>query len=688
MREKSAELQAFHKQVVDAVNAAIYDKLQAEWPERDGRPFLFPKAFDATNDVGARLCRKPGSTNTKAKGNHREVKVVHEIPDAPRVTQEIIDAWYSKHPAQSVAPEQGESKAKAKAPRKAPRNRTGQPRLQRKDFRQQQWGDSGGTWQDVVDAMPVGNLDVVCPLGGTSVGSGFFSKNSDGRSRYRSNANDLTIINTYNSQQDQQTNAPPPPTGGNAGTPPPPPPPGVPSIVPSPTPPPRRRLANLTMRTINGNRTNLPQGTSNNLMRVLQQDSIYALWENTFSNQSMNRDEKVDGKAYTAFKLMIESDYNWTTQQPSKENFYDMVYYVASLTPINPVTDYLESLQWDGVSRVWDWVNEVINKPCDAAGVPLSADALNLYSIYGYRFLIGCAARALQPGCKLDTCLVIGGRQGFKKSTIFEAFCPEIATTGHLHCSAPLDLRSNDKYAKLYQAWIYEDAEMASGKRSDNESKKAFLSQRHDNYRKPYASHPIDVDRHTVMVGTTKDGNVLKDSTGSRRYWYMQAPQIKHLSPHSKAQPKADVAWIETNRDQLWAEAVALFKQGEQWWLTDDEDERRGDHNIGYEAVSPVLAMARLAFTQNSGGKKNGFKLRDFYAAMNDGEAEIKDMRRTYQSDASALTTAGFLKYTVSGSNKYYKEAPNSLGGHNDGLSAVRKACSNAPQFNRTNFSL
>jgi hypothetical protein len=61
----------------------------------------------------------------------------------------------------------------------------------------QDWPE-GGCWQDIVDSMVEGSREnVVCPFAGTSEGSGFFVKEQDGRSRFVSNAQSITYINTY-----------------------------------------------------------------------------------------------------------------------------------------------------------------------------------------------------------------------------------------------------------------------------------------------------------------------------------------------------------------------------------------------------------------------------------------------------------------------------------------------------------
>jgi len=84
-----------------------------------------------------------------------------------------------------------------------------------------------------------------------------------------------------------------------------------------------------------------------------------------------------------------------------------------------------------------------------------------------------------------------------------------------------------------------------------------------------------------------------------------------------------DIDAIATNRDQLWAEAVAAFNAGEPWHLTPEEDALLGKIQRAFEAADPwedaVLAQASLASNGISiadllGGaleKKRGFWTRN-----------------------------------------------------------------------------
>jgi predicted P-loop ATPase len=65
-----------------------------------------------------------------------------------------------------------------------------------------------------------------------------------------------------------------------------------------------------------------------------------------------------------------------------------------------------------------------------------------------------------------------------------------------------------------------------------------------------------------VFIGTVNpEDGYLRDPTGARRFWPVKCGDI-------------DLAFIKENRDQIWAEAAALYGDGERWWFdkTDDVD--------------------------------------------------------------------------------------------------------------------
>lgn len=208
----------------------------------------------------------------------------------------------------------------------------------------------------------------------------------------------------------------------------------------------------------------------------------------------------------------------------------------------HPVREYLESLKWDGVSRVGRWLQ-----------IYLGAVMANYYtSAIGERWLISAVARIFQPGCKADHCLILEGSQGIGKSSALRAlagkwFADEIA-----------DLGSKDAAMQTRGIWILEIAELDAMSRSETSRIKSFISRSIDHYRPPYGKHVVNLPRQAVFVGTVNHTNYLRDETGGRRFWPATCGQI-------------DLDALTRDRDQIWAEAVVKYRDGRAWWIDSQE---------------------------------------------------------------------------------------------------------------------
>jgi len=93
-------------------------------------------------------------------------------------------------------------------------------------------------------------------------------------------------------------------------------------------------------------------------------------------------------------------------------------------------------------------------------------------------------------------------------------------------------------------------------KRADAERVKGCISCTVDNYRSPYDRVSRDHPRQCVFVGTTNEPEWINDVSGGRRFWPVQCTEDNLVN----------IEYIEENRSQLFAEAVARFKTGESWW--------------------------------------------------------------------------------------------------------------------------
>lgn len=219
----------------------------------------------------------------------------------------------------------------------------------------------------------------------------------------------------------------------------------------------------------------------------------------------------------------------------------------AEANTVHPVRAYLRGLHWDGQPRV------------DAlASRYFGAEDTHYHAATGRCWLIGAVARVMQPGCKLDTCTIFEGPQGTLKSTALGTLGGEWFT------DSKIPIGDKDAYQMLRGVWIAELGELAALSKSDVETVKAFLSSRVDRYRPSYGRHEVEVPRQATFAGTTNASTYLHDVTGARRFPSIRTGCI-------------DIDALSRDRDQLWAEAVALYDQKAPWWLTGELAEQAAD---------------------------------------------------------------------------------------------------------------
>jgi len=211
----------------------------------------------------------------------------------------------------------------------------------------------------------------------------------------------------------------------------------------------------------------------------------------------------------------------------------------------HPVRDYLDSLVWDGTVRLRDWLT-------DYAGV----EKTEYSSQVGTMFPIGMVARIYQPGCKMDTALILEGLQGEGKSTIARALA------GEWFSDTTFVMGDKDSFLALRGNWVYELSELDSFSRSESTRAKAFVSSPTDSYRAPYERVTKDWPRQCVFIGTTNQYEYFKDSSGNRRYW----PVL--------CSGGINAAGLREMRDQIFAEAVHRYRAGEHWWPTREQQDQ------------------------------------------------------------------------------------------------------------------
>lgn len=248
----------------------------------------------------------------------------------------------------------------------------------------------------------------------------------------------------------------------------------------------------------------------------------------------------------------------------------DLFSRLAKKKTYSPVRDYLSSL------------SEAPPINLDALALRYFGSDDELHAKMFRKTLIAAVARTFEPGCKLDTLCILQGDQGFFKSLFWSILTGEKWFTDNLN-----EANEKDEKLKLRRYWILEFSEFESAyKRKEVSQLKAFLSTRIDSLRRPYGRAIEDFPRTSIFCGTTNKQEFLQDPTGERRYWVIPVKQ------------KIPIHLLETERDQIWAEAVRCYRAGESWWMTPEEDAQLADLNRGWQS-SDLWESAIIEYLEN-----------------------------------------------------------------------------------------
>lgn len=227
--------------------------------------------------------------------------------------------------------------------------------------------------------------------------------------------------------------------------------------------------------------------------------------------------------------------------EPKTSEANSAVIVAAHKNKKHPVRDYLNSLKWDHQTRLNGLLSNYFGTT--------DSQYTQLVSV---KWMLGAVARIMQVPVKVDSVLILEGPQGLGKSTSLDIL------GGKWYSDTHFALGDKEGYQQLQGVWICELAELDSFNKAESTKAKQFFASKIDRFRVPYGRFPQDFPRQSVFAGTTNQDSYLKDSTGNRRYWPVYCEKI-------------DMDALTRDRDQLWAEAVHFYNQGEIWWPSDAE---------------------------------------------------------------------------------------------------------------------
>jgi len=281
-----------------------------------------------------------------------------------------------------------------------------------------------------------------------------------------------------------------------------------------------------------------------------------------------------------------------------KNDIYDLIINIARRNTINPPRNYFESLVWDKTPRLGTWLKTYLGA---------HKEPEQYLSAVGTKWMVGAVNRIYEPGCQMDYCLIFEGLQGLGKSTLFRVLA-EFGGKSYF-TDMPVNFTDKDTLLGCQGKIIIEMAELTALRKGDMNEAKHWITRWVDHYRPPYGRGVVERKRMFVVAGTDNPTGMgmFADPTGNRRFW-----------PVECAGSRIDIEEIRAVREQLWAEAVHLYKSGVRPKLTDEEEElakfeqfnRRQIDVLEDELQNSIASIVKAKHIAD------GFSMNDIMAAM------------------------------------------------------------------------
>ena len=327
--------------------------------------------------------------------------------------------------------------------------------------------------------------------------------------------------------------------------------------------PPRSSLVSWQSLGLACNDNNAPHGTFGNASIILQNHDFFQgkIWLDSFRGKVYH---SLNGAPQLWTDAQTRSVTAWIQQKMNipkmHQHLVDQAYqHAAECNARNSLTDWLDSLEWDGVERLDTWLSD-----CLGAARNEHNDAV------ARNWPISMVARAYQPGCQVDTMPVLEGLMGRGKSSFLKVLAdPWFA-------AIPIAFGEKDFFQAIQGRWLIEVPDMSGFSRREHSQILATITTREDVYRKSHGRVTEEHPRVTVFAATSENNQYLQETRGSRRYWPLVCGDINLNS-------------LSQQRERIFAEAVIRYRAGATWWEMPDstraEQAERASQDIWTDKV-------------------------------------------------------------------------------------------------------
>jgi hypothetical protein len=169
--------------------------------------------------------------------------------------------------------------------------------------------------------------------------------------------------------------------------------------------------------------------------------------------------------------------------------------------------------------------------------------------------------------------LTLRGAQGIGKSAIIAKL------GGQWFSDSFTTMQGKEAYEQVLGVWLMEVGELAGMRKAEAETIKLFITKTTDRFRPAYGRRTKEFPRQCIFIGTTNEEQFLRDTTGNRRFWVVDTPNTPTRSMWDELTPETV--------SQIWAEAVELYKAGEELFLPRELEKIAREVQESYEEENP-----------------------------------------------------------------------------------------------------
>ena len=273
----------------------------------------------------------------------------------------------------------------------------------------------------------------------------------------------------------------------------------------------------------------------------------------------------------------------------NKQDIYNII--ESDYVPLfNPFTEYLSTLQSvESVRSVCQnkspsvGEKDYIRELAQTVRVKGGEQEQMLWHLYLKKWLVGMVASWISDDVVNNVILVLIGEQGAYKTTWFNYLLPP-PLKQYFYTKTNANRMSKDDILTLAQYALVCCEELDTMRPAELNQLKAAVTMPSIDERAAYAHYHEHRKHIASFCGTGNSTQFLSDPTGNRRWLPFEVESI--VSPRDHP----------FHYEGIYAQALALFKSGFQYWFTKEEIQELNHHNRQFETPHLERELVSLYF--------------------------------------------------------------------------------------------